>query len=244
MIGVEWGSCKIWFVIYFIFVIFGHPQARKRGGGSLCPSCDFWNRDWDSVVLSFDVQLTLASLRLHMTTVFLACSGCVIHFLSKAFSHVDCNFLTRITSPKKHADARWTHLYQTLELFFLLTITWLIQVKDGKLLDEMAVSVTGLANKVGWADVCHTGAKPVSWATNATSHLSHLHLEPAATCLHVRGRLVLLWKCIFEQYSFNVISYFSCCLFNVVSKIAVYLYLNHIWLLLRLCWRISFFVFF
>lgn len=46
--------------------------------------------------------------------------------------------------------------------FFLLTITWLIQVKDGKLLDEMAVSVTGLANKVGWADVCHTGAKPVS----------------------------------------------------------------------------------
>lgn len=32
---------------------------------------------------------------------------------------------------------------------------WLIQVKDGKLLDEMAVSMTGLANKVGWADICH-----------------------------------------------------------------------------------------
>lgn len=32
---------------------------------------------------------------------------------------------------------------------FFLIIVWLIQVKDGKLLDEMAVSVTGLANKVG-----------------------------------------------------------------------------------------------
>lgn len=41
-------------------------------------------------------------------------------------------------------------------------IIWLVQVKDGKLLDEMAVSVTGLANKVGWADVCRNGAKPVS----------------------------------------------------------------------------------
>lgn len=31
-------------------------------------------------------------------------------------------------------------------------IIWLIQVKDGKLLDEMTVSFTGLANKVGLAD--------------------------------------------------------------------------------------------
>lgn len=33
---------------------------------------------------------------------------------------------------------------------------WLTQVKDGKLLDEMAVSITGLASKVGWAELCHT----------------------------------------------------------------------------------------
>ena len=36
-----------------------------------------------------------------------------------------------------------------------LMIIWLIQVKDGKLLDEVAVSMTGLASKVGWADICH-----------------------------------------------------------------------------------------
>lgn len=35
-------------------------------------------------------------------------------------------------------------------------LIWLVQVKDGKLLDEMAVGITGLANKVGWADFCHT----------------------------------------------------------------------------------------
>lgn len=28
-------------------------------------------------------------------------------------------------------------------------------MKDGKLLDEMTVGITGLANKVGWADFCH-----------------------------------------------------------------------------------------
>lgn len=28
-------------------------------------------------------------------------------------------------------------------------------MKDGKLLDEVAVSMTGLASKVGWADICH-----------------------------------------------------------------------------------------
>lgn len=36
-----------------------------------------------------------------------------------------------------------------------LIIIWLIQVKDGKLLDEMAVGITELASKVGLADLCH-----------------------------------------------------------------------------------------
>uniref|UniRef100_A0A3Q3B7Z3 ADP-ribosylation factor GTPase-activating protein 1 n=1 Tax=Kryptolebias marmoratus TaxID=37003 RepID=A0A3Q3B7Z3_KRYMA len=40
-----------------------------------------------------------------------------------------------------------------------LTIIWLVQVKDGKLLDEMAVGITGLANKVGWADGCRAVPK-------------------------------------------------------------------------------------
>lgn len=45
-------------------------------------------------------------------------------------------------------------------------LIWLVQVKDGKLLDEMAVGITGLANKVGWADVCHTALmqnQPPEW---------------------------------------------------------------------------------
>lgn len=58
------------------------------------------------------------------------------------------------------AELTFIKHWKTVLVF--LTITWLIQVKDGKLLDEMAVSVTGLANKVGRADVCHTGAKPIS----------------------------------------------------------------------------------
>lgn len=45
--------------------------------------------------------------------------------------------------------------YVSVLLFELVVIIWLIQVKDGKLLDEMAVSMTGLANKVGLAEVCH-----------------------------------------------------------------------------------------
>lgn len=40
-----------------------------------------------------------------------------------------------------------------------LIIIWLIQVKDGKLLDEMAVGFTGLAKQVGWADLCHAVQK-------------------------------------------------------------------------------------
>uniref|UniRef100_A0A665VU53 ADP-ribosylation factor GTPase-activating protein 1 n=1 Tax=Echeneis naucrates TaxID=173247 RepID=A0A665VU53_ECHNA len=36
------------------------------------------------------------------------------------------------------------------------------KVKDGKLLDEMTVSITGLASKVGWADLCHDAKKSPS----------------------------------------------------------------------------------
>lgn len=50
------------------------------------------------------------------------------------------------------------HLDKDLFVLFceLLIIIWLIQVKDGKLLDEMAVGMTGLANKVGRADICRS----------------------------------------------------------------------------------------
>lgn len=51
----------------------------------------------------------------------------------------------------------WTRIFLLYVLFFeLVIIIWPIQVKDGKLLDEMAVSMTGLANKVGLAEVCHS----------------------------------------------------------------------------------------
>lgn len=44
-------------------------------------SCDFW-RGWDAIILSFNVQLTLTSMFLHLTA-FLACSGGSTDFLSK-----------------------------------------------------------------------------------------------------------------------------------------------------------------
>lgn len=61
-----------------------------------------------------------------------------------------------ISQSKTNCLFRQPHLDKNLFVLFceLVIIIWLIQVKDGKLLDEMAVSMTGLANKVGRADIC------------------------------------------------------------------------------------------
>lgn len=78
-------------------------------------------------------------------------------------SHVDecCPYQklkSLISQSKTNCLFRPPHIDKDLFVLFceLLIIIWLIQVKDGKLLDEMAVSMTGLANKVGRADICRS----------------------------------------------------------------------------------------
>lgn len=90
-----------------------------------------------------------------------------------------------------------------------------MQVRDGKLLDEMTVSISGLANKVGWADVCHAAPRKTSlrseeqqlWCKTSgslspdvqilqrQSHPVYIFVTPPT------GRLVLLqWWMYNEQF--------------------------------------------
>lgn len=97
-----------------------------------------------------------------------------------------------------YATFSLANLFGCTKLFRLfLIIIWLIQVKDGKLLDEMAVSFTGLANKVGqWGQTSAMLHRPRTSLLSKQHGLHHTHthtlgchhhsLAPCTVCVCVR----------------------------------------------------------
>lgn len=114
--------------------------------------------------LAFIVQLALAvraSLASAYVTSFAKWLHSLLVFSGQASTKCDCvsradeSCLQQKSSRFTNQIVRLDQDYFSVLFFELVVIIWLIQVKDGKLLDEMAVSMTGLANKVGLAEVCH-----------------------------------------------------------------------------------------
>lgn len=111
--------------------------------------------------LSFIVQLAL-TLRASLESADVTTLAKWLHSLlvssvrlqhNVIVSHADESQHKPLANQIVHFGPRQIILELSVLFFELVVIIWLIQVKDGKLLDEMAVSMTGLANKVGLDEV-------------------------------------------------------------------------------------------